>query len=300
MLDKLTYAGRLDRLRDIGAFDPSRVLVLTADFSEPLGPGVLRELRAADYIFHLGGETHVDNSIADPVTFAQANVVGTARLLEVARELHFGHRLRSFYYFSTDEVFGPAPGGVQYSERDRHNPTNPYAATKSGAEMLCRACRHSWRLPVVVTRSMNVFGERQHPEKFIPKVIRSVLAGEEVLIHASPDLKTPGSRFYIHARNVAAAYLFLVEAGVTSGEYNIRGEREVDNLSLARMIAGILGKELAYRLVDFHSSRPGHDLRYALDDSLIRSLGWQPPRSFEDSLRKVVEWTVAHPKWLEA
>lgn len=299
VIDKLTYAGRLDRLRDIDAFDSKRVLVLTADFAEPIERGVLREIADASYVFHLGAESHVDRSIEDPVTFAEANVVGTARLLEVARRLYSTERLQSFYYFSTDEVFGPAPPGVAYRERDRHSPTNPYAASKSGAEMMCRACRHSWRLPVVITRSMNIFGERQHPEKFIPKVIKSVLAGETVPIHAAPDRKTPGSRFYIHARNVADAYLFLVDRGMAVGEFNIKGEREVDNLTLARMVAGIVGKELKYELVDFHSSRPGHDLRYALDDSLLRSHGWSPPRSFEDSLRKTVEWTLAHPQWLE-
>jgi len=145
---------------------------------------------------------------------------------------------------------------------------------------------------------MNVFGERQHAEKFIPLVIRKVMNGELVSIHADPTKTKSGSRYYIHARNVADAVKFIIEKGKPREKYNIVGSKEVDNLSLAKMIAEVVGKPLKFELVDFHSSRPGHDLRYALDGARLAAMGWQPPVDFEKSLAKTVEWTMKHKYWL--
>jgi dTDP-D-glucose 4,6-dehydratase len=146
--------------------------------------------------------------------------------------------------------------------------------------------------------TMNVFGERQHPEKFIPKVIKCVLQQEEVTIHANADRTQAGSRFYIHARNVAEALLFLLDHHQAGDKYNIVGEKEVDNLTLAQFIAGVIGKPLRYQMVDFHSSRPGHDLRYALDGTKLKDMGFDYPKSFEQSLEKTVLWYLEHPEWL--
>ena len=146
---------------------------------------------------------------------------------------------------------------------------------------------------------MNAFGERQHVEKFIPMTIGKVLRGEKVMIHSYPDKKRAGSRFYIHARNIAAAVLFLLQNGEIGEKYNVVGEKEVDNLEIARMIADCLGKELDYEMVDFHSSRPGHDLRYSLSGEKMKEMGWELPINFEDSLRKTIEWTFNNQKWLK-
>jgi dTDP-glucose 4,6-dehydratase len=155
---------------------------------------------------------------------------------------------------------------------------------------------------------MNIIGERQHPEKFIPLVINKVLDGETVFIHSNKEKTKAGVRSYIHARNVAAGYKFLVDTienhatlqgcPILGEEYHIVGEEEVDNLRLAQTIADILGKELKYEMIDFHSSRPGHDLRYALDGSKIAKCGWQPPVTFHQSLEKVIKWSIEHPEWL--
>lgn len=296
VLDRLNYAsGGFDRLRDISAFDDKRVLVLSGDFANPLSEGIKKEIGEVDYIFHLGAETHVDNSIKDPEPFVRSNVLGTMHMLNFARELK---NLRCFFMFSTDEVFGPAPEGVFFKEDDPHNPSNPYAATKSGAEMLAKAYQNTYKLPVIITRTMNCFGERQHPEKFIPMTIKKVLSDETVIIHANKDKTKAGSRFYIHARNVADAYLFLAQNGKIGETYHIVGEKEIDNLELARFIAKILGRELKYELVDFHSSRPGHDLRYALSGEKLAELGWRPPKTFEQSLEKTIKWSLENPKWL--
>ena len=313
VLDKLNYASSgFDRLRDIKAFDDKRVLVLAADFTRQLDEGLRKEIGAVNYIVHMGAETHVDNSIKDPEPFVISNVVGTMHMLEFAKTL-LG--LEKFVQFSTDEVYGPAPKDVLYKETDRHNPTNPYAATKSGAEMLAMAYANCYGLPVMITNTMNVFGERQHPEKFIPGTIKKVRDGEKVIIHANKDRTKAGTRFYIHARNVSDALLNLIKTvdmtqpkyitkdSMThySFKYNIVGEQEVDNLTLAKLIAETVGKELKYEMVDFHSSRPGHDLRYGLDGAKLKGMGYELPKAFTESLKKTVEWFLdsKNKKWLE-
>lgn len=319
-LDKLTYASNgFDRLRDIDAFDDKRVTILATDFTQPLSEGVKQEIGDVEYIFHLGAESHVDNSIANPEPFVRSNVIGTMHMLDFARELNekkdidpvTGEVVRNsnfkcFFYFGTDEVFGPAPEGISYKEDDRHNPGNPYSAAKSGGEMLVKAYGNTYKLPYIITRSMNIVGQRQHPEKFVPMVIKKALNGETVTIHSNKDKTKAGSRFYIHARNVANGYQFLIdklEAGDTSilnQDYHITGEKELSNLELAQFIANHLGKELKYEMVDFHSSRPGHDLRYALDGSKMASMGWKPPKTIYESLAETIDWTVdpKHSKWL--
>lgn len=293
ILDRLSYAGSVDRLRDINAYDDKRVTLLTADFTLPIEENLAKEIGEVDYIIHMGAESHVDNSITDPIKFIKANVEGTAHLLEFARTQK---NLKCFYYFSTDEVFGSKDEG--WSEvGDQLVPSNPYAAGKAGGEMLIYAYRRTYGLPCVITRSMNIFGERQHPEKFIPLVIRKVMNGEEVKIHSHPDGKKAGSRFYIHARNVADGYMHLIKNQIHNGEYHITGEQEVDNLELAQLIAKIIGKELKYEMVDFHSSRPGHDLRYALSPLSMQEVGWEVPSTFEESMKRVVEWTLNRPEW---
>jgi len=223
------------------------------------------------------------------------NVVGTCNLLNFARTLK---TLKQFVYFSTDEVFGPAPLGVDYKEWDRYKAGNPYAASKAGAEELCVAFENTYKLPIIVTHSMNIYGEKQHPEKFIPIVIKKVLSGEKVLIHSDKSKTKSGSRMWIHARNVCNALLFLIENGLSGDKYNIVGEKEVSNLEMAQFIAKIVGKPLKYEMTDFHSSRPGHDLRYSLDGTKMKQMGWDIPKTFEQSLEKTIQWTLKNQKWL--
>ena len=314
VVDRLSYASMgFDRLRDIGVFDDSRVHRYVHDFSHPFTDGLIKEFGLVSFIAHMGAETHVDGSIRDPRPFVVANVVGTCEMLELARKLP---ELERFFYFSTDEVFGPASAQsdgwgwdgrtclpfVTYREWDRYNSTNPYAATKAGGEELCLAYANTYGLPVVVTHCMNLFGERQHPEKFIPNTIRKVLDGQTVYIHSDASRTRAGSRYYLHARNAADAILYLMESRHTGNrdKYNIVGQREVDNLELAQLIAGYVDRPLHHEMVDFHSSRPGHDLRYALDGAKMAQLGWSAPVAFEASLEKTIKWFLANPRWLES
>ena len=297
VLDRLNYASTgFDRLKDINAFDDRRVHVFTHDMTQPIVYGLAQEIGQVDFIMHLGAETHVDNSILDPKSFVMANVLGTMQMLEFARTQD---HLKCFVYFSTDEVFGPAPDGVSYKEWDRYNSTNPYSATKAGGEELALAWANTFKVPVMITHTMNNFGERQHPEKFIPSTIRKVMKDETVLIHSNSDRTIPGSRFYIHARNTADAIMFLLSQNAGwRDKFNIVGEQEVNNLEMAEFIAQVLGKKLNYEMVDFHSSRPGHDLRYALDGSKLEKLGWKIPVDFQNSLMKTIQWSVSNPRWL--
>ncbi len=297
VLDRLNYASRgFDRLKEIGAYDNPRVLKLTVDFTQPFTLGIEKEIGQVEYILHLGAETHVNNSIENPEPFVMSNVIGTFRMLEFARRQS---NLSRFVYFSTDEVFGPAPVGIEYKEWDRYNSTNPYSATKAGGEELCLAYANTYKLPAIITHTMNVFGERQHPEKFIPLTIRKIINGETVLIHSNVDKTKAGSRFWIHARNVASAIHFLLKDSNFREKYNIVGEKEVDNLLMAQTIAKIVGKGLDWEFVDFHSSRPGHDLRYALNGERMKLMGWAFPKSFERSLAKTVEWTLKNERWIK-
>jgi len=313
LVDKLAYASNgLARLNDIQAFSQAknRVHMFPIDIAQPIPVMLEREIGSIDYVLHLAAETHVDNSITDPRPFVMSNVVGTMEMLQFARRLN--SRLKKFVLLSTDEVFGPAPEGVAYKENDRYNSTNPYSATKAAAEELCMAWANSYGIPVVIVHAMNNFGERQHPEKFIPNTVRKILRREKIAIHANKNRTKAGSRQYIHARNTSAAILFLLQKIGNGGsirlrdKYNIVGEQEVDNLELVQKIHQLMEKilnqsfELNYELVDFHGSRPGHDLRYCLDGDKLARMGWAPPKTFDESLEKTVQWML-NPKnlhWL--
>ena len=296
VLDKLSYAAfGFDRVRDINAFDDKRVDFFTADIGKEVPQGLVKEMKNLEYILHLAAETHVDNSINNPEPFVTSNVLGTMHMLEFARKLP---KLKAFAYFSTDEVFGPAPPGINFKEWDRYNSSNPYAAAKAGGEELALAWENTYGLPIFITHTMNAFGERQHPEKFIPMTIKNVLEGNEVIIHSDSSKKIPGSRNYIHCRNIAKGVHFLMDNFKQRDKYNIVGEKEVNNLELAQTIAEVIGNPLKYQMVDFHSSRPGHDLRYSLDGSKMKKMGWEIPMSFDDSLRSTIKWTLANKRWL--
>ena len=297
-LDRLDFSGNLNRISGIADWERhrDRCKFIYHDLRSPIGKITRSLIGDIDRIYHLAAGTHVDRSIEDPLSFVYDNVVATCNLLDYYRDCLW--QPEQFIYFSTDEVFGPAPEGVLHHEGEHYNAKNPYAATKAGAEQLCVAFQNTYALGIKITRTMNVFGERQHPEKFIPMTISKVLRGDVVTIHASPDLMKAGSRFYLHARNAAAALEFVAEHGHVGEMYNIVGEQEVDNLQLAKLIAEYVGKPLRYVLVDFHSSRPGHDLRYALDGGKLERMGWKMPKTFEQSLQKTVEWSLANPEWL--
>ena len=307
-LDRLDFSGNLNRLKEVVSSYPDneqkRVRIVHHDLKAELNPEIITSIGKVDYISHLAAGSHVDRSITYPLEFVMDNVVGTAHILDYARKLD---SLERFAYFSTDEVFGPAPKGVNYKENDRYNSTNPYSATKAGAEELVVAYENTYGLPSLITHTMNVFGERQNPEKYIPMVIKKVRDNEVVTVHANAQKNIAGSRHYIHAEDVAEALLFLYHSDISSmkpdktgakcEKFNIVGKDEIDNLALAQFIADTQGKKLNFEMVDFHSQRPGHDLRYALDGGKMQNMGWTPQSAYK-RLEQVIDWTLKNDRWL--
>jgi dTDP-glucose 4,6-dehydratase len=268
-----------------------------------------RVIGSVDAIMNLASESHVDRSIADPVAFTANNTALMMNLLEYARYV----RPKLFLQMSTDEVYGPAPEGMEHAEWSAVRPSNPYSASKAAQEAFCFAYWRTYGVPVVITNAMNIFGETQDPEKFLPMVVRRMLRGEEITVHVGPDGK-PGSRFYLHARNFADAWLWLArnhrpamygDGTDRPDRFNIAGEMEIHNDSLVTAVAAALCEKIPgftnesrIKSVEFHASRPGHDLRYALDGSKIRAAGWKQPVTFGESLSRTVHWYADHREWL--
>lgn len=307
-LDRLDYSGNLNRLNEVVMSHPAierrRVRVVYHDLKAALNSQIKSMIGKVDFIAHLAAGSHVDRSIACPMEFVQDNVVGTVNVMDYARNLD---SLDLFAYFSTDEIFGPAPHGVSYKENDRYNSTNPYSASKAAAEEMVVAYENTYGLPAIITHTMNVFGERQHPEKYVPMCIKRVRDNEKITVHSNAEKTVAGSRHYIHARDVADALMFLYHTdlsklepdygGAKCQKFNIVGSTEIDNLELAQFIADVQDKSLNYEMTDFHTSRPGHDLRYALDGSKMKRLGWEPQPAYE-RLEEVIHWTLKNNRWL--
>lgn len=290
LLDKFTYASNgLQRLKEIGAYDNPRVKIHLADISKPLGKCLEAEIGPIDYLLHMAAGTHVDRSVSCPRDFVEANIFGTFEMLEYARRIP---QLKKFFYFSTDEVFGPAKVGEKFKEWDRYNSTNPYSATKAGGEELALAWANTYGIPVIISHTMNVYGERQHPEKFIPRVVSALINGRTLDIHVDPATGEPGSRNYLHCQDVSEAVMFLLEHGSIREKYNITGMREYSNLYVAEAIAKVLGKTIDYRKIYPQMIRPGFDVRYGMDGSKLAAMGWAPSKSLDTSLKNTVEWMV--------
>ncbi len=312
-LDRLDYSGNLNRISDmmtdISEKNKKRLKIIHHDLRAEVNEMLAGDLGKFNFILHMAASSHVDRSITEPLTFVYDNVVATCNILNFARK---NKNLELFVYFSTDEVFGPAPNKVNYKERDRYNSTNPYSATKAGGEELAVAYENTYNMPIFITHTMNVFGERQHPEKFIPKCIINSRDGKKIDIHSNKQKTKAGSRHYIHAYDVADGCLFLIKnrkriyksvkkdyGGAKCPKFNLVGPVELNNLQLAKLISNSVGKKLKYRMVDFHSSRPGHDLRYALNGNLMKRLGWKPKISINKRIDQVVKWTLKNDRWLK-
>ena len=307
-LDSFTHRGKTDRLSLVHTHAHGTALrwhILVHDLRVPISNQLADQIGEIDYVVSLASSSHVDESIAHPRDFIANNVAVMLNLLEWAREA----KPSIFLHQSTDEVYGPITTGA-HKEGASHKPSSPYAASKSAQEQICWAYRRTYEVPVVVTNSMNIIGPYQGAEKFIPKVIRYVQQGKMLPIHSSPSLQS-GTRFYLPAPDQCDALLFLLNSSelllsqlggnTDNGDmprFNIMGNVELSNLELAQLIADILHERLTYELVDFHSSRPGHDLRYGLDGELLHSLGWQPKTDFHSYLEQTVNWYKENPAWL--
>jgi dTDP-glucose 4,6-dehydratase len=298
-LDLLTYAGSLRNLRELP--DPSRHTFVHGDICDhALVQRVLRTY-AIDTIVHFAAESHVDRSIAGPAAFIQTNVIGTFTLLEAARvcwleERGWGAETCRFHHISTDEVYGTlGPDDPPFYETTPYAPNSPYAASKAASDHLVRAYHQTYGLPATTSNCSNNYGPRQHPEKFIPTIIRTCLAGKPIPVYG--DGSNIRDWLYVedHCRGIEA----ILRRGHVGETYNIGGGSEQQNLHIVRRICALLAEltgqpeEALTRLICFVPDRPGHDWRYAIDTTKMRQdLGWSPLESFETGIRKTIAWYV--------
>lgn len=299
-LDSFRHMGDAERIT--GDHD-GRWEIICHDLNAPISQRTDARIGRIDYVINCAAISHVDTSIEDPVHVWENNCRLIGNILEWAR-----HRpeIEKFIHCSTDEVFGSAYGDHCHHEWDVVAPSNPYAASKAAQDALAFAYWRTYDLPVAVTHTMNMIGTMQDPEKYLPKLISRIHRGETVEVHGNE--REIGSRMYIDCRNLADAWRWILEgqafAKYSSGDrqmtkYNIAGLEEITNLELAQRVAGLMKKPLKYELVDFHSTRAGHDLRYALDSSKIRSAGWSAPIPIDVTLSEAIEHVTGNPVWQE-
>lgn len=297
------HKGTPERVQNaLHGYEDRKVDIIWHDLEAPLTEITKKRLGKIDYILNIASNSHVHRSIDNPGEFIVGNTLVAYHMLELAREI----KPSLFLQFSTDEVYGVAPEGVNHKEWASIIPSNPYSASKACQEAIAISYWRTYNVPVVITNTMNLFGETQDAEKYTARLIKNIHNDELVTVHGSE--KDIGSRFYLHARNGADAVYFILEnlppklynegENLLPDRYNIVGDVEVDNLSLAKLVAKMLGKELKYELVDFHKGRPGHDRRYALDGTKLKEAGWVAPMEFEESLKRSIEWTLKNPQWL--
>ncbi len=297
------HMGTPERVENaLEGLDKKRVMIITHDLTAPFTKITKIRFGKIDYILNIASNSHVFRSIDTPGEFIVGNTLLAYNMLELAREL----KPEVFLQFSTDEVYGVAPVGVNHKEWASIVPSNPYSASKACQEAIAISYWRTYGVPVIITNTMNLFGETQDSEKYTAKLIKSIYQGDVVTVHGSEgDI---GSRFYLHARNGADAILFILKnlpaklynegENLLPDRYNVVGDIEMDNLELAKLVAEILGKPLKYELIDFHKGRPGHDRRYALDGTKLKQAGWKAPMEFKESLTKSIQWTLQNTKWL--
>jgi dTDP-glucose 4,6-dehydratase len=284
----------------------TRLKVITHDLTAPFSQMTMDKIGHIDYIISMASLSDVEASIVDPVPFIKNNVDLTVNMLELARVI----KPEVFVQISTDEVYGAVSSKHDdlRVEWDPIVPSNPYAASKACQEAIAISYWRTYGVPLIITNTMNNFGEMQQSSKFPAMLQKWIAAGKKVTIHGRPG--EIGSRSYIHSRNFADAILFLLQntkpymhvanTADKPDRYNIAGDVQLDNLELAQVISRLMGqKELDYELVDTHTQRPGHDPHYGLDNGKIEKLGWKPPKNFEDSMKSTIEWQSAHPEWMK-
>lgn len=308
-IDSFRHKGWTDRVSQCLSDHPEwkeRLTIITHDLNAPISPLMAEKIGKIDYIIAMASLSDVEASIQNPVPFIQNNVNLTLNLLEYARVA----KPSVFVQISTDEVYGAVSSKHDdlRVEWDPIIPSNPYAASKACQEAIAISYWRTYGVPVIITNTMNNFGEMQQSSKYPAIIQKKISAGQKLTIHGKPG--QIGSRSYIHSRNFADAVLFLLRnttpylhtpnTADRPDRYNIAGDKQLDNLELAQVISKLMGQEeLDYELVDTHTQRPGHDPHYGLDNKKIHDLGWKPPLTFEESMKNVIEWQKANPLWMK-
>jgi len=299
-LDKLTYAGNLENLKDIESA-PNYVFVKGDITDEQL----LQELfRTYDFdgVIHLAAESHVDRSISNPMSFITTNIVGTVALLNAARNQWQDWKGRRFFHISTDEVYGSLGETGYFTEETAYDPRSPYSASKASSDHLVRAYYHTYGLPILVSNCSNNYGPYQFPEKLLPLMINNIRHNKPLPVYGDGQY----TRDWLWVEDHAAAIDLIYHEGRIGETYNIGGNNEWKNIDLVHQLCDVMDDLLgrpqgaSRELITFVKDRPGHDRRYAINASkLKRELGWEPTVQAEEGLRRTAEWYLANTDWLE-
>lgn len=285
VLDKLTYAGNLDNLKDIR----DRLIFIQGDIANP--DDVEKSVKGVDCILNFAAESHVDRSLRDPRPFIQTNIEGTLLLLEASRK----YQVSRFLHVSTDEVYGDLAGSDQHSlESDVLTPRSPYAASKAGAEHLVFAYGISYGLDVVITRGSNTYGLYQYPEKIIPLFITNALETKSLPIYGDGS----AVRDYLYVEDHCSGIDTVLHRGKGGQAYNLGARLEISGVTVAQTILDLL--DLPTSLMQYVRDRPGHDYRYSVDPSAAEALGWQRQWDFQRGMAQTVAWYKQHPEWWQA
>lgn len=300
-LDKLTYAGNLENLRDVEQAPNYQFIhgdILDGEFLV----NILGE-EGIDGIIHLAAESHVDRSLENPAAFALTNVVGTLNLLHAALGAWKGNMTnKRFYHISTDEVYGSLGSTGSFSETSSLDPRSPYSASKASSDHFVSAYYHSHGLPTIISRCSNNYGPNHFPEKLIPLMINNILSGKPLPVYG----KGENVRDWLYVEDHASAIDTIFHKAKPGDVFNIGGNNEWKNIDLVNLLCRIMDGKMnkpegtAARLITFVTDRPGHDLRYAIDASKLRNeLAWSPSVDFPSGLEKTVDWYLANKVWLE-
>lgn len=300
-IDKLTYAGNLENLKDIESAPNYHFVkgdIVDADLLKKLF-----EEHQFDGVIHCAAESHVDRSITDPLAFVRTNVVGTVTLLQAARESwKEGFEGKLFYHISTDEVYGELGNTGYFTEETPYDPRSPYSASKASSDHFVRAYYHTYGLPIIVSNCSNNYGPYHFPEKLIPLCINNILHGKPLPIYG----KGENVRDWLYVEDHAGAIDLIFHKGKTGETYNIGGHNEWKNIDIIRELCKQMDKKLgkpegtSEKLITFVKDRAGHDHRYAIDPTkLTEELGWKPSLQFEEGLSKTIDWYLENKKWLD-
>lgn len=301
-IDKLTYAGNLENLRDIES-KPNYQFVKGDILDTELLKSLFEEHKF-DGVIHLAAESHVDRSITNPLEFIQTNVIGTANLLNVAKDSWKDNMDgKLFYHISTDEVFGSLGKEGYFTETTPYDPRSPYSSSKASSDHLVRAYFHTYKLPVIVSNCSNNYGANQFPEKLIPLAINNIKNSKPIPVYGKGD----NVRDWLYVVDHARAIDLLFHEGEAGETYNIGGDNEWTNLNLINSLCEIMDKKLgrekgtSEKLITFVTDRAGHDQRYAIDFTKInKELGWKPSLDFTQGLESTVDWYLANENWLKS
>ena len=302
------HKGYFDRmgqtLKDHPDWRP-RLRIITHNLAAPFTSREVESIGHIDYIINLASRSDVQASIEDPVPFVRNNTEVMLNMLEYARIV----KPEVFLHFSTDEVYGAVTkDSTGHKEWDTILPSNPYSASKAAQEALAIAWWRSFGVPVIITNTMNNFGEMQAPSKFPAMIQQKIQRGEKIKVHCSESGEI-GTRYYLHSRNTASAVRFILQnvKPVMHNpleldrpvRLNIVGDKQVSNKELVEVIGKLMGKTPEIEMVPFHADNPGHDLHYGMDGTKLTELGWKSPMPFEESLQNTITWQIEHPEWME-